>query len=250
MAKKDLAFRSVVMNASGMLGFAPDPRNTPGFEQLGAFVTNPVSLAPRSPAQARAAVAYAGGMLLHSGHPNPGLSRVLAKYQPRWQAAPVPVILHLMVESAYEMETALKMLENADCPAALELGFKPGTPVVEAAGILQLAATEWPVIAQLDPQQMDSILPRVDKGELFALSMAPARGSLVDGDNGRVNGRLYGASLLPHTLLALQIALTFGLPVIAAGGATSRVDVDTLINEGALAVQLDTVLWRVGSTLE
>ena len=84
MPKQDLAFRSRIINAAGMLGFAPDPRKTPSYDLLGAFVTNPVSLLPRSPALTRCSVSYLGGVLLHSGFPNPGLAKIIGKYSRQW----------------------------------------------------------------------------------------------------------------------------------------------------------------------
>ena len=45
----DLAIHPPFMNAAGCLGFAPNPRGPVDLGRLGAFVTNPVSLAPRQP---------------------------------------------------------------------------------------------------------------------------------------------------------------------------------------------------------
>ena len=47
MSKRDLYFRKPLMNAAGTLGFSPDPRASVAWEDLGAFVTNPISLRPR-----------------------------------------------------------------------------------------------------------------------------------------------------------------------------------------------------------
>ena len=79
MPKFDLAFDPPLMNAAGSLGFAPDRRGPIALEQLGAFVTNPVSLRPRTPAQGARLLPFPGGFLLHSGHPNPGFNRVVRR---------------------------------------------------------------------------------------------------------------------------------------------------------------------------
>ena len=42
-----------LMNAAGSLGFAPDMRTPVDMSKLGAFITNPISLGPRSPAQGK-----------------------------------------------------------------------------------------------------------------------------------------------------------------------------------------------------
>ncbi len=53
MAKHDLAFDPPIMNAAGSLGFFPDFHSSIDWSSLGAFVTNPVSLTPRTPAHGR-----------------------------------------------------------------------------------------------------------------------------------------------------------------------------------------------------
>jgi len=46
------------MNAAGSLGFAPNPHTPFDLSRLGAFVTNPISLTLRTPAQERACLPY------------------------------------------------------------------------------------------------------------------------------------------------------------------------------------------------
>ena len=82
MFKQDLTFRTPLMNAAGMLGFIPNPRAPLDLGWLGAFVTNPVSLSPRQPAENRVMLPFAGGFLLHTGLPNPGLRVVIELPRP------------------------------------------------------------------------------------------------------------------------------------------------------------------------
>jgi hypothetical protein len=44
MAKHDLIIEPPLMNAAGILGFSPDLHSGMHWSQMGAFVTNPVSL--------------------------------------------------------------------------------------------------------------------------------------------------------------------------------------------------------------
>jgi len=247
MPKTDLIFRSSLINAEGTLGFAPDVRNTPGYHQLGAFITNPVSLSPRSPADNRAAVSYPGGVLLHSGYPNPGLVKSLRNYDKAWSGAPMPVILHLLVEDMAGMETCLRVLEGMNSLTGLELSLQPGTPARDAAGILQVAKQEWPIIAQLGEEELDGILQLIESSGITAISMSPIRGVLrkkpgLD-EVVKVSGRLFGPALYPQTLRRLERFVKFGVPVIAGGGIENRVQIAQILQAGALAVKLDTVFW-------
>jgi dihydroorotate dehydrogenase (NAD+) catalytic subunit len=250
MPKQDLAFRTRIINAAGMLGFAPDPRKIPGYDLLGAFVTNPVSLLPRSPALTRYSTPYLGGVLLHSGFPNPGLAKIIGKYSRQWGITSIPIILHLMVSDDLEMEKILRILEPVEGVTGLELSFEPGCEPQKIARLLQVALTEWPVIAQLTMEQIRVTLPLIKSEELSAVSISPKRGKLkatvIDGEKRFVEGRLFGACLYPQALTDLEQALTYKVPVIASGGVTTLEQVDQLIQAGAYAVQIDTVLWGQG----
>ncbi len=250
MPKQDLAFRSRIINTAGMLGFAPDPRKSLSFDLLGAFVTNPVSLLSRSPALERCSIPYMGGVLLHSGFPNPGLAKIIGKYSRQWGISSIPIILHLMVSDDLEMEKILRILEPVEGVTGLELSFEPDCEPQKIARLLQIALTEWPVIAQLSMEQMCSALPSLENAELSAVSISPKRGILstqvVSGENRLVSGRLYGASLYAQALTDMEQALTYKVPVIASGGVTTLEQVDQLIQAGAYAVQIDTVLWGQG----
>ena len=254
MPKMDLVFRSAILNAEGMLGFAPDPRNTPGFTELGAFITNPVSLLPRPPAEARCAISFDGGVLLHSGFPNPGLVKVLKKYARLWRSATMPVILHLMAEDQQEMEQCLRMLEIADGLAGVELSFKPGTGPQEKANMLLSVLREWPVIAQLGIEEIGKVLPLLDGETVTAVSLLPERGrlprKLPNGQWDWVQGRLYGPALFPQIAMQVELARQNGIPVIAAGGVTQLAEVEMLIQAGALAVKVDTIFWSGGISFQ
>lgn len=248
MPKTDLVFRSNLLNVEGMLGFAPDARNTPGYHQLGAFITNPVSLASRSPAEHRAAIRYPGGSLLHSGFPNGGLVKTLRKYRHAWESAAMPVILHLLAEDLNGMEQSLRIIEEMDCLAGLEVSFRPGTPAGDAARILNVAMREWPVIAQLDDQEAGAIVPLLESEGLTAISMAHLRGLLARKNGSAqpemIHGRLFGPALYPQTLLRLDQFQQFGVPIIASGGIVNSNQAAEVIQAGALAVKLDTVFWN------
>jgi dihydroorotate dehydrogenase len=61
-----------------------------------------------------------------------------------------------------------------------------------------------------------------------------------------VSGRLYGPGLFPQAAAAVLKMAALGIPAIGAGGIYSREQADKLLSAGAVAVQLDGVLWRGG----
>jgi dihydroorotate dehydrogenase (NAD+) catalytic subunit len=54
---------------------------------------------------------------------------------------------------------------------------------------------------------------------------------------------LYGPAILPLALAAVRTLRRQPLPVIAGGGVYRKEDGEALLAAGALAVQLDSVLW-------
>src|SRR5690606_4982969 len=96
--KRDLYFDKPLINSAGTLGFAPDMRSLESLsylDKLGAFVTNPISLRPRLPTSSPVAIEFSGGVLLHTGLPNPGFSHVIKKYSAKWKRSELPIIVHI-----------------------------------------------------------------------------------------------------------------------------------------------------------
>ncbi len=251
MNKEDLNFRLPLMNAAGMLGFAPDLRLTfhafpeNGLAGLGAFVTNPISRYPRSVTAEPGVLRYPGGALIHSGLPNPGFSAVLKKYARRWAGAPLPVIPHLMSEQPLESARMVAELEGLENVAALELGFPPN--VTDATVLETVAAClgELPLIINLRFDSVLSLGAEAIRLGAAALSFAPPAGALPAQAEGQEfsTGRLYGPAFFPQALSLVLEAVRRGLPVIGGCGIYSQADASAMLAAGALLVQLDTVLW-------
>src|SRR4030065_1932577 len=123
MSKFDLSSSLPLMNASGMLGFAPELRGAVDLSQFGDSVTNPISPSPRPPAHGERFLTYPGGFLLHTGFPNLGLSAVLRHHAPRWERSLIPVIVHLLGQGTDDLEAMARRLETVPGGMGLELGF-------------------------------------------------------------------------------------------------------------------------------
>lgn len=244
--KYDLEFDPVLMNAAGSLGFAPDPNSAVELAGLGAFVTNPVSLASRSPARGARILDYPGGFLLHTGYPNPGLKEVLRRYASRWMRSPLPVLVHLLAQAPGELETMVAALEDLPGLAGIEVGLPPDVDAPSAVEFARAAMGELPVVLRVPLDNATRLAPALRDIGLAAISLAPPRGALVGPDGKLVSGRLYGPAVFPLALGAVHDLAVYGVPVFAAGGVYKHEHAQTLLAAGAVAVQLDAVLWRGG----
>lgn len=242
MPKRDLIFRKPLMNAAGFLGFAPDTRAPVPWDELGAFVTNPLSMRPRKAASSLALLEYPGGFLMHSGLPNPGLPAALKRYAARWQAAPLPIIVHLMAdrpEQSRQMVQALERLENV---MAVELGFAPLLAPDIIALAVEMCRAEVPLIVSLPAEQILDLGGRLLSLGAAALSLAAPRGALPK-DGALITGRLFGPALYPGALQAVYSAAKLGFPIIGGGGVSSQAELEAMLAAGALAVQMDAGFW-------
>jgi dihydroorotate dehydrogenase (NAD+) catalytic subunit len=264
--KRDLYFSKPLMNAAGSLGFVPDPRAGIALDSFGAFVTNPLSLRPRQPAAKPEVIEYPGGFLLHSGLPNPGFSEGIKRYASRWDKSDWPIIVHLMADRPEETQRMVRRLETRENVMAVELGFAPLLADDILLLTLEMTLGELPLIFSLPVEQVLSLGPRLIQEGAQAISISPPRGALpltptphlhlrqvqvsAASPMGRgelITGRLYGPSLFPRALETVYSAGKLGLPIIGAGGVWSNENADAMLSAGALAVQVDAVLWKPGS---
>lgn len=255
MFKQDLTFRKPLMNAAGALGFTPDFHAPVPWDDLGAFVTNPLSLRPRTAAADAALIEYPGGFLLHTGLPNPGLSAAVKKYARRWKDSPLPMVVHLMADRPEETKQMIQKLEDIENIAAVELGFAPllADDIILLA--IEICLGELPLILSLQAEQVLSLGPRAVQAGAAAISLAAPRGALPgltspspERRGVPITGRLFGPSLFPKSLEVVASAAKLGLPVIGAGGVYSKENAEAMLSAGALAVQMDAMLWLPSKT--
>ena len=242
--KRDLYFSKPLMNAAGSLGFAPDFRDLKDLTGLfGAFVTNPFSFRSRQPAARPALVEHPGGFLMHTGLPNPGLNASLKKYSARWSRSDLPIIVHLMADRPEETQRMVHMLETQENVMAAELGFAPLLANDILLLTLEMCLGELPLIFSLPVEQVLSLGPRLVQEGAQAISISAPRGALPAEISSVITGRLYGPSLFPQTLETVYSAAKLGLPIIGAGGVWTKKNAEAMLSVGALAVQVDAVLW-------
>ena len=244
MPKHDLTIDPPLMNAAGSLGFSPDLYSPVDWSRLGAFVTNPVSLTPRTPARGRRFIDFPGGFLLHTGYPNPGITQVLRQYAKHWRHSPIPVIVHLLAGSAEQLAMMTRRLEAVEGVSGLEVGVDSDANIEVVKTLTQAANGEYPVIMRLPLERAVELSTGAMDAGAAAISLAAPRGIYPAGNGETVQGRLYGPAILPMALRIVHELIHMKIPVIGAGGVYTQAHADLMLAEGALAVQLDSIFWR------
>ncbi|MGD2156204.1 MAG: hypothetical protein PVG14_13350 [Anaerolineales bacterium] len=247
MPKQELLFTTRIMNAAGALGFAPDNRGLVDFTLLSAFITNPVSMKSRAPARGERCLSFPGGFLIHTGLPNPGLKRVVQRYARRWERSAMPIIVHLVAQYPDELTAMIERLELIEAVMGIEIGLPPDVDPMLAYDLVSAALGELPIIVRLPMERGLELGLALGELGVSAFSLAPPRGSLISERGELVSGRLYGPSVYPIALRAVQNMVEVGISVIGSGGLFHDGDVDSMLATGAMAVQLDAVLWRGGT---
>lgn len=232
-----------LMNAAGSLGFAPDPRAPVNWEEFGAFVTNPFSARVRRTAAQHRWRTYPGGAILHTGHPNPGLDQAVRRFSTRWAQSSVPVVVHLLAANPEVIRDQVMKLETLENILAVEIGFPDNISSVETDEVLSAAFGELPVVARIPLMQAVELAAVVEDAGASAISLGAPRGALP-AEDGIAAGRMYGPGVFPLSLQVVQELAGMALPVIAGGGVFTQRQVETYINAGATAVQVDLALWR------
>lgn len=232
------------MNAAGSLGFAPDLHSEVSLQTFGAFVTNPISLRARNVARGPRLFSFPGGVLIHTGHPNPGLRNAIKEYAAAWRHAPVPIILHLLSAEPKQLRAAMPRIEELENVIAVELSFEAGKPIAEMSLAIAAASGELPLIAQLPLHNAIASADSAMQAGASAISLGPPRGAMPGPDEKLVTGRLYGPALYPQALAVAAELAQQGIAVIAAGGVETRDQGEPFLAAGAIAVQMDIGLWK------
>ncbi|HRT32137.1 MAG TPA: hypothetical protein P5211_07005, partial [Anaerolineae bacterium] len=252
--KFGLSIATPVLPAAGTFGYGEAYRDLVDYRDLGALVTNPVSLRPRGAANPPRLAVRGETLLVHTGHPNPGLSAILRQYRELWERLGLPVILHVLASSPAEMAAVADKLAGEPTLHGIELGLDEHTSVEKALALLRALRlnSDLPVIVRLPFSEVAALAGPLAEAGVDALTLtAPPRGLLPlleDADEGPLafmRGRLYGPALLPLLLHELSHwAPRLSVPVIACGGIGSLEDARACLALGAVAVQLDASIWR------
>lgn len=254
--KYSVVIRNPVMIAAGMMGFDPDAyRNLINLDKLGAVVTAGITYKPRKPANGARVAPMTGGVLLHTGLPNPGINRVISQYQKAWERSPIPIIPHLVAARADDMPRIAERLEGLPNVVALELGIHDQAYADEVADFIAAArqGSQLPILVKLPLFNALHLAEAAEMGGADAIVVAgPPRGTERDPLSGKlIGGRVYGTFLKAQTLRVVGFLAGYvQIPIIACGGIHSADDARDYLEAGARAVQIDTLVWVKPSEVE
>ncbi|MBW8010670.1 MAG: hypothetical protein FVQ83_05420 [Chloroflexi bacterium] len=244
MSKSHLEISPPLLNAAGSLGFYADKRGPIDLSSLGAFITNPISKTARKPPLGTRLIEFPGVALLHTGHPNLGFRTVMKRYAARWERAAIPIIVHLLASDPRELGRMISRIEELENISAVEIGFRQDIAPQAAIELTEAALGELPVIVRLPFTRTLELANLVDKTGAAAISLGPPRGALPNKEGNIVHGRMYGPAIFPQALVVVRELAAQGLPVIGVGGIYTPDQAEMMLAAGAIAVQLDAVLWR------
>ena len=157
MPKKDLYLAKPLLNAAGFLGHFPNGNNVDAIARLGAwgglgaFVTDPISYLPRPVIHDPALIETDSGTLLHNGLPSAGFWQHIKVAARKWDASPLPVIVHLLAEDVERTLKMVRALESMENVLAVEIGlplYRPDQPAMWLDA-LPMLSVEMPIIANI-----------------------------------------------------------------------------------------------------
>ncbi len=248
--KQPLVLKSPLLAASGAAGAGALLDDLCANPELGALVLPALGHRPHDRASRPGIVLSRGGCLL-----TPSTLRrhaVAATLQYCRARGDTPLLAALAPSTVEECE--------ALCDTALDLGLRsvelhitPDMPPRVVTGMSALLASA-PLQACLVRLPLEGILSlgeaAADGGADALVVSAPLQGRARGPSREVVEGMLHAPALAPVYAHAVQEVSRIGLPVIGRGGIASWEDVRTMLVSGAMAVELDSILWAEPAALE
>jgi dihydroorotate dehydrogenase (NAD+) catalytic subunit len=252
--KIGLSLSNPVMLAAGCCGYGHAYQRLLDLSAFGALVTNPITLRPRRGSNQPRLVETAGGFILNTGGQNPGVKKIIQQYQKSWSHLEMPLIAHLPADEPEDLLRTARALANLEAPqgqtllAAIELGLPHRATLQEVERWVR-AVQEGSGLPLLVKLPLDAPLEIVEAAadayaDALVIGAPPLGAALAPASQAVVTGDLYGAALSSLVLHQVyQIKSWVDLPLIAAGGIHSLADAQAFLAAGALAVQLDSLIF-------
>jgi len=246
--KIGLSLANPVLVAMGFCGYGQTYRQLIDLPAFGAIVTNPITLRPRRGAAQPRLVETKAGFILDTGAQNPGVKKVIRQYRKIWLGSQAPIIAHLPADEPDDLLRTARALAGTEAITAIELGVpRDAAPrdieywirAIREGCMLPLL-TKLPVGAAVEMAEV-----AVDASTDSLVIGSPPRGTALSPASGELmSGYSYGPALHSLALREVQTVQEFvDVPIVAAGGIHSTADAQAFLAAGAVAVQIDSLLW-------
>ena len=246
--KVGLTLANPVLIAAGCGGYGHLYRALVDLSSFGALVTNPITLRPRRGTPQPRLAESTAGFVLDTGNQNPGVRKVIRQYRKIWLASRFPIIAHLPADEPDDLRRTAQALAGTEAVAAIELGLPPQTTYRDLTDWLRAVRTGCmlPLLLKL-PLGAAVELAEVAAeagADALVVGMPPLGTAWSQTGGTTVAGYMYGPAL--HSLALRDVDVIKGLvdaPLIAVGGIHTLADAQAFLAAGAVAVQIDSLLW-------
>ena len=246
--KIGLPVSSPVLIAGGAIGYGEAVHRGLDLSRFGAAVVGPISRRPLLGSPPPRLAETNGGMVLETGLQNRGVKTVLQKFTRQWTRMGCPVIAQIVDNHRADAAVTAQRLYAVEGLMGLEILVDPQTTADELSALIQ--AIRWendlPLWVKLPLERAAELAPAAVDADADALVIGQStRGALINAAGAPVHGPIYGPLAFAPMLAALLdvVRLQVGVPVIACGGVHSVAQAQQILNVGASAIQLDSLLW-------
>jgi dihydroorotate dehydrogenase (NAD+) catalytic subunit len=261
---RELVLRNPVIPASGCFGYGLEYSGIVDVQRLGAFVSKGITPEPRSGNPMPRITETSSGMLNAIGLQNPGISKFIRTYPPKWESWAVPAIVNISAETVEDFAMMARRLDDVPGVAALEVniscpninaggycfGWDPGMSADVTRAVRE--ATTLPIIVKLSPGAVDvvEIAQAVEDAGADAISLINTLVGMAIDTRRRTpvlannTGGLSGPAVKPVAVrMVYQAAQAIGIPIVGLGGIANLNDALEFFMAGASAIQVGTAIF-------
>jgi len=251
--KTELVLSPPLLAASGAMGYGRESGPLLRSGAYGAWVTPPITWDARPGSRPPRLAETTAGYLLRTGRRNPGLPRVSRRQGGFWRRLGLPVILALYGRSTQEIDRMADYVASRqesgelDAVEAIELHLPHDVEPALAEDMIECVVelVGIPCLVRA-PFENTIEIARIaqDLGADGVVVAAPPMARAPADDGTWLYGPLYGPALSPLYMERVhQVASAVEIAVIARGGIANLDDMMGALACGAVAVQLDSILY-------
>ncbi len=245
--KLGLVVANPILLAGGSIGYGEAIHAGLETARLGGVVVGPLVQQSRAGAPLPRLAETNGGFVLETGLQNRGLNAALKNFAKLWPRLGCPVIVQVADSQPQVLARTLSQLSMVDGVSGIELLLPRHADAGLTRDLVRAAerSCDLPLWVKLPLEQAALLAPvAVEAGAVGLVVGQPPLGAASNGTS-IVTGALFGPLAFAPMLAALISVSALGLPaaLIACGGIHTVVQAQQVLAAGALALQLDSVIW-------